>query len=434
MQSFESQPLFWSRKRPDDRYSILQRKLKEGNLSQEEFFELLDLEFQKFLKENPPIEGVFSPQEELKRIRKIENREEKKAALEEFKDKLIRQRKALAKLHRFLERIIFFNPDVSKEELMKIFRKFSENYGFDNLQNQMIENIIEGYYEQRKRALEIRQKFPNDRDLVYRLTGVRLGPNDEVKIETGPMTLDIIVNAFNAGRLYERSENPTIEISQVPIGFASYTLEEYPIYFIVINEEGVEKYYGDPEARATKMHEYQHHKFNLYRRVWEQFKQQYEEKNRLSERLYIEYVMSLIEGKDPEERKKILKDYLRIQQKEALRKAKDEILAILSERSIRALKSVLDLLFFKEDSPYDYLKKERELTTYFDDPMLEEMIQEILVKEYREIIKKTIDAYAELIEKGKYSQLDANALLYDVPLENWPNMVRRLLEKKSKEY
>jgi hypothetical protein len=78
MPSFESQPLFWPRKRPDDRYSILKRKWEEGKLSQEEFFELLGLEFQKFLKENPPIEGVFSPQEELKRIRKIENREEKK--------------------------------------------------------------------------------------------------------------------------------------------------------------------------------------------------------------------------------------------------------------------------------------------------------------------------------------------------------------------
>jgi hypothetical protein len=429
MPSFESQPLFWSRKKPADRYSILQRKWEEGKLSQEEFFELLDLEFQKFLKENPPLEGAFSPQEELKRIRKLENREEKKKALEDFKDKLIIQRKALAKLHRFLERTIFFNPDVSKEELMKIFRKFSENYGFDNLQNQIIENMIEGYYEQRKRALEIRQKFPNDRDIVYILTGVRLGPNDKVKIETGPMTLDIIVNAFNAGRLYERSENPTIEISQVPIGFASYSypVEECPIYFIVINEEGVEKYYGDPEARATKMHEYQHHKFNLYRRVWEQFKHQYEEENRLSERLYAQYVLE----EDSEKRRKIVKDYLRIRQKEALRKAKDEILAILSERSIGALKSVLDLLFFKEDSPYDYLKKERKLTNYFDDPMLEEMIQEILVKEYREIIEKAVDAYAELREKGKYSQLDANALLYDVPLENWPNMVRRLLEEKS---
>jgi hypothetical protein len=425
MPSFESQPLFWSRKKPADRYSILQRKWEEGKLSQEEFFELLDLEFQKFLKENPPLEGAFSPQEELKRIRKIENREEKKKALEDFKDKLIRQRKALAKLHRFLERTIFFNPDVSKEELMKIFRKFSENYGFDNLQNQIIENMIEGYYEQRKRALEIRQKFPNDRDIVYRLTGVRLGPNDKVKIETGPMTLDIIVNAFNAGRLYERSENPTIEISQVPIGFASYSypVEECPIYFIVINEEAVEKYYGDPEARATKMHEYQHHKFNLYRRVWERFKHQYEQ-----EGLYFVEFLALPDEEGT--RRRILKDYFRTAQKEALQRAKDEILAILSERSIHDLKYILHI-FFTENSPYDYLKEKRKLKEYYEDPVLEEMIQEILVKEYRKIIEKAVDAYVELREKGKYSQLDANALLYDVPLENWPNMVRRLLEEKS---
>jgi len=426
MPSFESQPLFWLRKSSEDRYETLHRKWEEGNLSQEEFFELLDLEFQKFLKENPPIEGVFSPQEELKRIRKIENREEKKKALGEFKDKLIRQRKALAKLHRFLERTIFFNPNVPKEELMKIFRKFSENYGFDNLQNQIIENMIEGYYEQRRRVLEIRQKFPDDCDLVYRLTGVRLGPNDEVKIEIGPMNLVIRVNAFNAGRLYERSENPTIEISRVPIGFASYSVEEHPIYFTVINEEGLGKYYGDPEARATKMHEYQHHKFNLYRRVWERFKHQYEQ-----EGLYFVEFLALPDEEGT--RRRILKDYFRTAQKEALQRAKDEILAILSERSIHDLKYILHI-FFTENLPYDYLKEKRKLKEYYEDPVLEEMIQEILVKEYREIIERAIDAYAELIEKGKYSQLDANALLYDVPLENWPNMVRRLLEQKSKEY
>ena len=89
------------------------------------------------------------------------------------------------------------------------------------------------------------------------------------------------------------------------------------------------------------------------------------------------------------------------------------------------------MIFFKEDTPYDYLKEKRELTKRYDDPIVEEMIQEILVKEYREIIERAVDAYAELIEKGKYSQLDANALLYDVPLENWPNMVRRLLEEKE---
>jgi hypothetical protein len=44
MPSFENQPLFWPRKRPEDRYKILHRKWEEGKLSQEEFFELLDEE------------------------------------------------------------------------------------------------------------------------------------------------------------------------------------------------------------------------------------------------------------------------------------------------------------------------------------------------------------------------------------------------------
>jgi hypothetical protein len=281
--------------------------------------------------------------------------------------------------------------------------------------------MIEGYYEQRRKVLEIRQKFPDDRDLVYRLTGVRLGPNDEVKIEIGPMNVIIIVNAFNTGRLYERSENPTIGPLR---GFSTYTKGKNPIYYTVINKD-VEEF--DPGAEHTKMHEFQHHKFDLFSRIWEYFKHQYEQ-----EGLYFEKFFMLPDEEDAKRR--ILKDYFRTAQKEALQRAKDEILAMLAEIEIDGLKSILDLLFFKEDSPYDYLKEKRELTKRYDDPIVEEMIQEILVKEYREIIERAIDAYAELIEKGKYSQLDANTLLYDVPLENWPNMVRRLLEQKSKGY
>jgi len=48
---------------------------------------------------------------------------------------------------------------------------------------------------------------------------------------------------------------------------------------------------------------------------------------------------------------------------------------MLAEIEIDGLKSILDLLFLKEDTPYDYLKEKRELTKRYDDPIVEEMIQ-----------------------------------------------------------
>ena len=48
-------------------------KVKEysGELNQKEFDELLSLDFQEQLQDNPPIEGVFSPEAELARIRSL---------------------------------------------------------------------------------------------------------------------------------------------------------------------------------------------------------------------------------------------------------------------------------------------------------------------------------------------------------------------------
>ena len=52
------------------------------------------------------------------------------------------------------------------------------------------------------------------------------------------------------------------------------------------------------------------------------------------------------------------------------------------------------------------------------------------MREYREIIQKAVNSYAELVEKGKYSIREAIALLTDRSLEDWPRTIRRLLEQK----
>ena len=76
-----------------------------------------------------------------------------------------------------IERTIEFNHDVPRERLVRLVEQFSAPYGFDDKQKQIIEQLIDGYYENRQKVLEIRQQFTNNRELVNELTGVNFGEN-----------------------------------------------------------------------------------------------------------------------------------------------------------------------------------------------------------------------------------------------------------------
>ena len=79
-------------------------KVKEyfGQLGQEDFDQLLDFDFQEQVRDNPPIEGVFSPEDELVKIKSLP-REQKRETLATFKENLARQREALAACRVFVK-------------------------------------------------------------------------------------------------------------------------------------------------------------------------------------------------------------------------------------------------------------------------------------------------------------------------------------------
>ena len=76
-------------------YKALKIYDANGKLSQEKFEKLLDYEFEQQLQDNPPIEGVFSPEEDLQTIRHMPRGKERQEALKDYKEKLVRQRKML---------------------------------------------------------------------------------------------------------------------------------------------------------------------------------------------------------------------------------------------------------------------------------------------------------------------------------------------------
>jgi hypothetical protein len=166
-------------------------KVKEyfGQLNQEDFDQLLELDFQEQLKDTPPIEGVFSPEEELAKIKSLP-REQKREALATFKEHLARQREGLAACRVFIERSIEFNHDIPRKKLIELVDKFGAQYGFDDRQRQISEQLIDGYYKNRQKVLEVRQQFTDDHELVKELTGINIEKTEELGVSVGPMTID----------------------------------------------------------------------------------------------------------------------------------------------------------------------------------------------------------------------------------------------------
>lgn len=393
-------------------------KIKEyfGQLNQEYFDQLLDLDFQEQLKDVPPIEGVFSPEDELAKIKNLP-KEQRREALSTFKKNLARQRKALAACRVFIERTIEFNHDIPREKLAGLIKQFSTHYGFNNKQKQIIKQIIDGYYENRQKVLEIRQQFTDDNELVSELTGVKFLEDEKIGVSVGPMTIDIDVNGFNARRLYEKAYKPVVDFQSG--GFASQSVGEKLVYYIVINQDKlIRKGYDDPIGEKTKRHEHEHQKNALFRKVFEH-----------------KYAPTGLVGyytreQDPEIKKVILEDFLSESRTVSIERARNEITACLYDRTLPQLQHQLDSLFFgqKNDSR-DYLAYLRNL--FKDDLFYQEIAQRMLVREYKAIIKNAVNSYAELTNKGKYSTQKATALLTDKPLADWPKTIKRLLENKE---
>ena len=400
----------------EQKYWDLKQKEYSGRLNQEEFDQLLKFDFQEQIKSNPPIMGIFSPEEELARIKKLP-KEQKREALAVFKDKLARQRDGLATCRVFIERSIEFNPDTPREKLMELVDKFSAQYGFNDYQREIIKKLIDGYFYNRKKALNFRQKFQDDYELVSELTGVKIDKSSYIRVAVGPMTIDIDTDAFNTGRLYEKSDKPIIAFRYG--GFAAQSTGKNRIYYIVVNhDKEVRRLLLDPTGELTRKHEYEHQKNRLFRAVLEQ---------QLSPTDLTNYSLE----QDPEIKKIILEDIFNKHRRFALELVKDEIAARSYNRDLSVLQANLEWFFFSKEGPYDYLANVRDWKLFKTDQLSQETAQRMLVQEYRAIIEKAIASFAKLIEKGGYSKQKAIALLTDKDLIDWPKTVRRLLEQKE---
>ncbi|BCX15720.1 MAG: hypothetical protein KatS3mg097_612 [Candidatus Parcubacteria bacterium] len=418
-----------SENKVNNRYLIISEYLHR--LKKEDPLKVLPFILKEVREEIPPVEIntdnkniIFSPEDEIIKLRRL-GKEERKKALLKFKENLVRQREAWAMCRIFIERVLLYNQDIAKEKLMKIVEEFRRYYLFTDKQVQLVEKILDRYYKARQQARILYEKFKNDPiELVRQITGLKL--DRDVNVYFSLMSLWIETNAFNAGRLFEQSLEP-IRYNKLPsAGFASRTEDENPVYYIVINNEEVNLF--ESSGIVLSYHELEHIKNMFFMAIFEAPPPELQSFN------------DYINEQDQEKKEIILQDIFSMHREYALERAKDEILAYFRQFSLlkdtityEDTKWILNNFLDNNQNPYyDYLSDLRDNPKFKEDNLYQNLAKKMLVDEYVDIIKKALDAAVKLSREGHYLYEQCIALLADRPLVTWQKTVRRLLEQKFK--
>lgn len=401
----------------------------------------------------PPIKGVFSPNEEVQKLWSV-TKSERREAVSTFKDKLARQREAWALCRTSIEDRIESDPDLPREEMVGIVREFAPHYGFTESHIGVAESLIDDYIKMHKKALEIREKFPDDIDLLKRLTGMKFTKSDmeDFTVVAGPMSIEITCSGLNAGKIYEKSKDtvPRFEYS----GFASVSRGEEPVYYLVVNKDMLT---NSEMFASTVIHEREHQKNRILEPriygvaevrsdVLEQLnsgllgflRHQVGERLLGFERKFRSEILDrYVFTSNPEKKAFLLEEYMRLKREVALNQAKDEIIAMLKvdiphiRRHGYSRYAEYSRIFFEQkDGSNDYLSYLRNFDKKKDASLWQETVKRVLVDEYRDIFNRANVAFNHLVKSG-YTESEAIAMLSDKQLAQWPKTVRRLLEAKE---
>jgi hypothetical protein len=331
--------------------------------------------------------------------------------------------------------LIFANPDLSREEMIEIIREFASHYGFSPAYVIEAELFVDHYILLHKRVKKARKEYPDDLDLMHRLTHVRFDESvkDDFKIQEEPIAFEISCSQSNAQKIYESVKMTTTDEFNI-LGFASPDNSYIPFFVVIKDCKDFENHYP-----TTAGHERQHvinRIFLLplyYSRLGEwtnQTKIPKDLRHQIQTHgqgiLNIDAIYELYQQEtDPDKKAILLEELMRVIRHKALElRVKDELFAIQSERIPPLTKDDL-LSIFLPNNAYDYLQ---EIRTYRNDPLWQKTAQIILVYEYSQIIDAAIKAFDRLVESG-YDRWEAIALLTNITLLDWPKTVKRFLEQ-----
>lgn len=376
----------------------------------------------------------FYPPREVRKVRKL-SRNERKEQLPLLKERLQAYIASHAKLQEAISAEICANPDGAIEDLYAIADAAVERGEISSEDRDDIDHIVDGYDLKHRAVWQTRMEHPRDNELYSHLFGVL--PFGRVEVVTGPMTLyfrcyderdyaRIRLQKFSAGAevskedIREANKSGGVHLWAAPFEELNGT----------ITAENSSQY-RDQERLSffTRTHEEQH---AINQLLSDEIRSR-EPKEIFNPAIFNEC------GK--EERKLLLRRYLRWWREVAEMMARDEILAYYKEDQ----NSLYDISQFlikptHEGGIYDYMHKEKRielaqaLMEHLGEKhkdLIRQCVSDVLVDDYHKLFKKSIDAVEVL--SNSYTREQTIAILQRTPLNKWHKITMRLAKQEWEE-
>lgn len=357
----------------------------------------------------------------------------------------IRQEEAMARCRAFIKEEFENNPDGSSSKLTRWIDDFGSKYKFGKEQrNELFENINKRIAQREKvnafmvkHSGEHNLSDPNDRTadiaLVKKLTGKELSQEEasQIKISADSMAIVIEANGAITEKLYSKSGDPK-ETDRCG-GFHKKASKD-AVDLVAINRDA-KRSADNPYATGTVVEKIQEHE------------KQHAENRLLSNMFEKDDRKQLLEDyqkADKKHKKNALENYLREEQRVALAKISDEILASLHDQGAESIRQRWQNLFLNPEklSSYDFLKKIRESKEYGIGSKIaikdegdkeSNLSQKIFEEEYQKTIQGAVGALYDLINAGGFDNPTAIEFLARRPISSWHQKVGELLNEKVRQ-
>lgn len=395
----------------------------------------------------------YCPEKEIKKIRALSEEEQnlpqkelriklKQVRLDEFKQKLAKQKEGLAGLQiEFLE-TVNANPDFKIEDLMTLVDKAAPEYQLNPRQVKFFRDLAEEYKKRHEAIKQIREKYPDniDGDKCLFNDLFHSQPVGSIEVLTGPLTLYFMCHdKKDYSVIYQQKSVETLTQEDIDIADKSGGVK---IHYSEKNElrhaitaENSHYYRGSATgySEATMRHEEQHALNSL-----------------VADQLFEKAFQHSIESAEtPEKLKQEVITYLRSKREYLNFRLKDEVLAYYKEKEYPMDDNSGNPRFIKifkiltkpheHKGLYDYYRNPdyadyRQLGYFSEVSMLEELATKGMSKEEVDEIKNNLFSntvyhgkvlnYLHTIkdlEKKGYAQ---NEIIYLLTLEHPENWQR----------
>ena len=374
--------------------------------------------------------------------------------MKEFKSDLRRYKEWWAQITKDSIELIRSNPDIEKEELLEWFYEQALLSGFDPkplesddiiekqkfiaipIESRKVEEIFDKYQKEHGAIKRLRAQFSDDQELYEHLYGSK--PEGKIEIIKGASNLHIRCWNLNDYTRVYYGKNKTEKLTGELINRADKSGGvQTKTYFEELKEDIIITAENNKKGRSFKekwpqevfVHEEQH-------AIHELFKNEHE--------FYAtsDFLKKAIKEKDGGEiQKTVERELRRFRHKLIDVRAKDEIMAFYKDgTSAEDVKNIL--LKTEEDGGiYDYTSKYREnwkeaassigLHNEKDDDIkkyFESAIQKVFTEEYKELIDKAVNAFAQL--QNLYGTEKTIRLLTHEPLDKWVKVAERIIKSE----